>query len=162
VGWYAYIELMTTEPRALIEPLRPGELPAVLALLQRAALPPDGLEEHQETLLVARWEGKPVGCAGLELYGASALLRSVAVEADWRGRRLGIDLTRAALELARRREVRRVYLLTETAGEFFPRFGFRPIERAAAPPEVHRSVEFLHVCAETAQAMVLDLQGAED
>jgi amino-acid N-acetyltransferase len=151
---------MATEPSAVIEPLEPGELPAVLALLQRAGLPPDGLEGHQERLLVARWEGRPVGCAGLELYGASALLRSVAVEADWRGRGLGIELTRAALELARRRDVRRVYLLTETAGEFFPRFGFRSIERAAAPPEVQRSVEFMCVCPETAEAMLLELGAA--
>lgn len=150
---------MVPESRAVIEPLEPGELPAILALLQRADLPPDGLEAHQETVLVARWQGRPVGCAALEVYGDSALLRSVAVETDWRGRGLGLELTRAALELAGRRSVRRVYLLTETAGGFFPRFGFRRIERAAAPPEVQQSVEFASVCPETAEAMLLEMGG---
>ncbi len=152
---------MATESRTVIEPLEPGELPSVLALLQRAGLPPDGLEGHQETVLVARSQGRPVGCAGLELYGESALLRSVAVEAEWRGRGLGVDLTRAALELAGRSGVRRVYLLTETAGQFFPRFGFRRIERSAAPAEVRQSVEFMCVCPETAETMLLELAGMD-
>jgi amino-acid N-acetyltransferase len=152
---------MATESRTVIEPLEPGEFPSVLALLERAGLPSDGLEVHQDTVLVARSEGRPVGCAGLELYGESALLRSVAVEAEWRGRGLGVDLTKAALELAGGRGVRRVYLLTETAGEFFPRFGFRRIERAAAPPQVQQSVEFMCVCPETAEAMLLELGGME-
>ncbi|UCF41465.1 MAG: GNAT family N-acetyltransferase [Gemmatimonadota bacterium] len=149
---------MATDPSAAIELLQPGELPEVVDLLRRAALPPDDLEHHQETLLVARSASRVVGCAGLELYGESALLRSVAVEADWRGRGLGVALTRAALDLAGQRGVRRVYLLTETAGEFFPRFGFRSIERAAAPPEVQQSVEFMCVCPETAEAMLLELE----
>ncbi len=151
---------MTTRCGAVIAPLGAAGLEAVLALLGRVRLPGDGLEEHQDTVLVARLKGRLVGCAALELYGGSALLRSVAVDADLRGQGLGVDLTRAAVDLARRHGAKRVYLLTETAGDFFPRFGFRSIPRSAAAPEVQRSVEFTTVCPETAEVMLLELPAA--
>jgi len=133
------------------------DLPEVLTLLARSELPGDGLAEHAATLLVARTGGRIVGSAALELYGGAALLRSVAVEADQRGTGLGQRLTNAALDLARQRGVRRVYLLTETAADFFPRFGFRTIARDAVDPAVRGSVEFTTLCPASATAMVLEL-----
>ncbi|HLF28368.1 MAG TPA: arsenic resistance N-acetyltransferase ArsN2 [Anaerolineae bacterium] len=138
-----------------IAPARSDELPAILALLENSGLPPDGLSDHLATALVARADGRIVGSAALELYGPSALLRSVAVAAARRGQGLGQRLVQAALELARQRGVTSVYLLTETAGEFFPRFGFRRIERTETPQAVQRSVEFTTACAESARAMRL-------
>ena len=102
-------------------------------------------------------DGAVVGSAALELYGASALLRSVAVQRDRRGRGLGRRLTGAALDLARRCGAVRVYLLTETADDFFPRFGFSPVARREVPPSVRGSVEFVSACPESARAMVCDV-----
>lgn len=129
----------------------------MLALLARSDLPGDGLAEHAATLLVARDGDRVVGSAALELYGHAALLRSVAVDAERRGTGLGQRLTDAALDLARQRGVRAVYLLTETAAEFFPRFGFRTLARDAVDPAVRESVEFTTLCPASATAMVLDL-----
>jgi len=142
---------------ATITPADPADLPAVLDLLERSRLPGDGLAEHAATLLVARDGDRIVGSAALELYGTAALLRSVAVDPDRRGTGLGQRLTSAALELARQRGVRTVYLLTETAGDFFPRFGFRAIGRDAVDPAVRASVEFTTLCPASALAMALDL-----
>ena len=133
--------------------VRPGEEAPLLELLERCRLPEAGLREHLETALVAREDGRIVGSSVLELYADGALLRSVAVEADRRGIGLGIRLTEAALELARRRGARRVFLLTETAGEFFPRFGFRVIARAEVPESVKSSVEFTSACPQSALVM---------
>src|SRR5437660_12369399 len=102
-----------------------GDLPAVLDLLQRSKLPRAEVERVVETLLVAREGDRVVGCAAVELYGAGALLRSVAVEPSTRGLGLGQQLTRAALDLARTRGARTVSLLPETAVDFFPRFAVR-------------------------------------
>jgi amino-acid N-acetyltransferase len=135
----------------------PGDLPAVLALLERSGLPQDGLSEHLATTIVARSGEAVVGSAALELYGEAALLRSVAVDAALRGQGLGQHLTRAALDLARQRGVATVYLLTETAGEFFPRFGFQLTERAAVVPAVQQSVEFKGACPASAQVLVASL-----
>jgi amino-acid N-acetyltransferase len=139
---------------------RPSELPAVLALLEQSGLPQDGLSEHLATTVVARDGDAVVGSAALEIYGGAALLRSVAVDAGLRGQGLGQRLTRAALDLARDRGVATVYLLTETAADFFPRFGFQLTERAAVDPAVQQSVEFISACPASAQVLVASLSGA--
>jgi amino-acid N-acetyltransferase len=138
----------------------PDDLPALLALLERSGLPKEGLADHLETTLVARDGDEVVGSAALETYGAAALLRSVAVDSMLRGERLGQRLTRAALDLARHRGVARVYLLTETADDYFTRFGFHAIDRLAVDAAVQQSVEFTSACPASAQVLVASLSSA--
>ncbi|MCI0395791.1 MAG: arsenic resistance N-acetyltransferase ArsN2, partial [Chloroflexi bacterium] len=126
----------------IIEPAAPADLTSLLELLHQSRLPLDGFSDHLATALVARDGQAIVGSAALELYGRSALLRSVAVAESRRGRGLGHQLTQAALALARQRGASHVYLLTETAAGFFPRFGFQPIDRAHVPAAVQQSLEF--------------------
>jgi amino-acid N-acetyltransferase len=140
-----------------IERATVADLASILALLEQSGLPQDGLSEHITTALIARDVGGIVGSAALEHYGAAALLRSVAVAAAWRGQGLGQRLTAAALDMAREGGVTQVYLLTETAADFFPRFGFRPIARAEVDSAVQQSVEFTSACPDSALAMVVDL-----
>ncbi len=104
--------------------------------------------------MIARDGDEVVGSAALEPYGAAALLRSVAVDARLRGEGLGQRLTRAALDLARDRGVATVYLLTETAADFFARFGFHAIDRSAVDAAVQQSVEFTSACPASAQVLV--------
>ena len=106
---------------------------------------------------MARQEPGVVGTAALELYGDAALLRSVAVATSLRGQGLGAALTVAALDLARRRGVRTVYLLTETAERFFPKFGFTAITRVEVEPGVLQSPEFTTACPTSALVMVKQL-----
>jgi amino-acid N-acetyltransferase len=129
------------------------DIAAVLELLNACGLPSAGLADHQATALVARQGSAVVGCAALELYGQHALLRSVAVADGRRGEGLGRRLVEAALALSRQKGVSQLYLLTETAADFFPRFGFRPIAREQVNPAVRRSVEFTEACPESALAM---------
>src|SRR3989442_7860643 len=142
----------------VITPATPADLPAILELLDGSNLPRAGLDAHVATTLVAK-EGKQlVGTAALELYGECALLRSVAVAPELRGHGLGQELTRHALALAHRHKIKSVYLLTETAGGIFPRFGFRAIPRDAVHPAVQRSVEFTSACPASALVMRLELR----
>ena len=140
-----------------ITPADQADLPAILDVLAANKLPRAGIEHHLATTLVAREDAELVGTAALELYGSAALLRSVAVATRLRGRGLGQALTRAALDLARRRGVRTVYLLTETAGAFFPRFGFKPTTRADVEPAVLDSDEFKSACPQSALVMARSL-----
>ncbi|WP_026370875.1 arsenic resistance N-acetyltransferase ArsN2 [Kallotenue papyrolyticum] len=137
-----------------IERAQPADLEAVRQLLQRSQLPLDGLDAAHLLLLVARRDGAILGCAGLELYSDAALLRSVAVDTTARGQGLGQRLTAAALDLARTYGVQRVYLLTETADGFFPRCGFRPIERDQVEAVIRTSVEWTHSCPASARVML--------
>jgi amino-acid N-acetyltransferase len=118
------------------------DLPAVLALLATGNLPTEGVDTILPTVLVAREGERLIGCAGLEVYGTVALLRSVAVHPVHRGRQLGQYLIQAILDHARHLGIHEVYLLTETASEYFPRFGFRLIDpnravTAASNPMTH-------------------------
>lgn len=135
----------------------PKDLNTVLALLADASLPKEGVAEHFQDFLVARAKGQVVGSVGMERYGQSALLRSLAVAPQYRGRGLGRALTRRLLEQAREQGVKRVFLLTTTAPDFFPKFGFRRIPREGADTEVKDSVEFRTACCQSAVCMRLDL-----
>lgn len=130
-----------------------AEVNRFLAVLQSSGLPTDGLRDHLATALVAREDGVVIGSAALDCCSRAALLRSVAVVAAKRGQHLGERLTSAALNLALARGITDVYLLTEMAQDFFPRFGFHAIPRQAVAPAVQRSVEWTSACPVTAQAM---------
>lgn len=133
------------------------DLDAVLGLLEDAALPTAGVSEFFDRFVVAEGAGRIVGVAGLEVHGRDGVLRSVVVRPDLRGRGLGARLTRWVLDSAREIGLRRLYLLTTTAEDYFPRYGFRRIDRSEAPPEVRESVEFREACPASAAAMMREL-----
>ena len=115
---------MSAEPR----PARAEDIPRIEELITGEHLPAYGLDEFLETFFVLADGEHVVGCAGLEVYGEAALLRSVVVAPERRRREEGRRLVKAALAEARRRGVARVYLFTMNAGVFFGRLGFREVE----------------------------------
>jgi amino-acid N-acetyltransferase len=126
---------------------------SILQLLRDADLPVDGLLDHLETAFVARIDDRIVGCAALEPYEDGALLRSVAVVPAMRGQAIGRRLVDAAIELADSLGAPAVYLLTTSAGRYFPKLGFAPITRAQVPASVQESVEFRSVCPASAEVL---------
>jgi len=133
---------------------------ALLALMERAHLPTDGLSSHLDAAFVARDGDRVVGSAAIELYADGGLLRSVAVDAECRGSGLGARLTAAAIDEAQRRQLPALYLLTTTAERFFPRFGFEPITRDEVPASVQDSIEFRGACPASAVVMLKRLPGS--
>jgi amino-acid N-acetyltransferase len=113
------------------------------------------VDEHLDSFFVEDDGGRVVGAVGLELYGEDALLRSIVVAGSARGAGLGSTLTRRALDEARARGVRAVYLLTTTAEAFFPRFGFERTAREDMPEGLQASRELRGACPSTAVAMRL-------
>lgn len=136
---------------------RPTDEPAIHALLVDAALPVAGVREALNHFVVSEAAGRLVGVAGLEVHGSDGVLRSVAVAPALRGQGLGARLTDRVLEEARSGGLARVYLLTTTAEAYFPRHGFRRIDRSEASEAVRRSVEFRDACPASAVAMVVEL-----
>lgn len=123
-------------------------------LLRSSSLPADDLN-FKKDLLVGYYEGDSlVGTGALEIYGAYALLRSLSVKLGIRGKSVGSTITEYLLNEAKKRNLKAIYLLTETARGFFSKKGFEDIGRDQVPQEVKVSSEFSHVCPTTAVAMV--------
>ncbi len=97
------------------------------------------------------------GCVGAEVYGDAALLRSLAVREDQRGRGIADQLVARLTASLKRRGVKRVVLLTTTAERFFERRGFVSIARENVPDGVRASEEFRGVCPASAIAMMASL-----
>jgi amino-acid N-acetyltransferase len=133
---------------------------AIERLLTDSGLPLDGVRDQIDRFIVAEENGAIAGCAALERYGEIALLRSVAVDSRFRGRRFGERLVSQMIAIARRDRIESLFLLTTTAAEWFPRFGFRSIVRDLAPADLSESSEFRGACPASAVLMTLDLHGA--
>ncbi len=151
---------LTTLGAASIRRAVRGDLPAIERLLVSANLPTAGVADILNTrpadFFVAEADTAPngiVAVAGLEVCCNTAVLRSVAVEPEWRSRGLGRELVRQIVCDAEARGIHALYLLTMTAEHYFPRLGFERIERSSIPPEVAETVEFKCACPNTAVAM---------
>lgn len=129
------------------------ELIAIGALLEAAGLPTRDLQSAQPEFLVIREDGKVVAAGALQRFGPAALLRSVVVADDRRGRSLGSAIVAELERQAREAKIERLVLLTETAGRFFALRGYQVIERAAAPGDMQQSEEFRSLCPGSATCM---------
>jgi amino-acid N-acetyltransferase len=134
-----------------VEKAGPADREGVESLLSASELPLDGLN-HTE-LWCIRDGDSVIGAAGLETWGDQGLLRSVVVAGRYRGSGIGKMLTESVLEAASEKGLSEVYLLTETAPDFFERFGFTHFERKNVKGDVLNSVEFKDACPETAPVM---------
>src|SRR5690242_12152881 len=110
-----------------------ADAPAVERLLSEARLPLDGAAEALSLGVVAREGDRVVAAAAVERFGDDGLLRSVVVASDRQGTGLGRRIVAAAEDLARRDGIRDLYLLTETAVDWFPRLGYELVDRDTAP-----------------------------
>jgi amino-acid N-acetyltransferase len=126
---------------------------AVTTLLRDAELPIDGVAQWLDRFWIAEHQGRVVGIAGMEQYGDSGLLRSVAVVPEWRGTGIGRTLVDHVLEEGRAAGVREVYLLTTTAEHYFPRLGFSCCDRESVPSALRASAEFKGACPASAVVM---------
>ena len=150
-------DLMT--PVFTIRAARPDDAGAVETALRNSELPLDGLhDQFGDGYAVAEVNGELIGVEGIEVYGTDGLLRSAAVVSAWRGKGVGDALTRDRIEWARRRGLKSLYLLTTTAGDYWPRFGFARADRNVAPQAMRASPEFTDACPSTALFMALSHQ----
>jgi amino-acid N-acetyltransferase len=147
-------------PEFSLRDARPSDLAPVLALLAERKLAPNHVElQFGAQYVVAETPaGDLIGVAGVERHDDDGLLRSAAVAERLTGRGIGEALTRNRLAWARQAGVRSLYLLTETAAGYWPRFGFGRIARDSAPDAILRSPEWAGGCPASAVAMRLDLR----
>lgn len=103
--------------------------------------------------LVAEISGHIVGVVGREPLGDCVLFRSLAIAPDFRGQGLAGALTAKLEHCSKAGGAQTAYLLTNTAGKFAEKHGFRVLPRTEAPATIQHSTEFRHICCTSALCM---------
>jgi amino-acid N-acetyltransferase len=124
-------------------------------LLTTTQLPTSDLRaEHLAHFIVMRdndKHNKIVGVAGLERIGKhSGLVRSIAVQEEYRNRGIASDLYHAIEEHACSMGIRTVFALTTTIADWLTRLGYKQLTRDNAPEELRQTPEFLGLCPDSA------------
>lgn len=126
----------------------------VRRLLDAAALPGADIDDDMLAYFIAvRLEGEMAGIAGLEPHGRVGLLRSLVVRDSIRGAGLGRQLVAEAEHRAVAQGIDTLYLLTNTAADYFRRLGYHECPRDAAPEAIRHTEEFAALCPDDAAFM---------
>jgi amino-acid N-acetyltransferase len=126
---------------------------SIVTLLQSGHLPVEDLPADLDNFFIALDNDNVVGAGGLEKYNNCGLLRSLVVNKDYRNEKIAGKLVRQLEERAKDLGVDCIYLLTETAPDYFTRKGYEKIKREEVPADLLSSSEFNHVCPQSAIAM---------
>lgn len=133
------------------------DLGQITTLLDATGLPPLPANLPLANVLVALRTNTVIGVIALEVKGLRGLVRSVAVEAGHSREGVGTSLLQSLLARAQELSLRELYLLTESAEEFFGNAGFVAVPRDVVPAEIRSTREFREQCAESATVMRLRL-----
>lgn len=126
---------------------------AVISLLQSEGLPTGDLDPNLRHFYLALDQNVLVGVAAIEYYAGCALLRSLAVVPQYRNHKIaGLLILRSENE-AKANGIEELYLLTETAAEYFEKNGYSRIERTEVPETIKLSSQFSQLCPISAVVM---------
>ncbi|MBC8038375.1 MAG: GNAT family N-acetyltransferase [Rhizobiales bacterium] len=128
-----------------------GRFKELLAAAKLSAADLTGKAKRYVGILDAK--GKLMSAGGFEKCGTDMLLCSVAVDPALRGRKLGRTIVGKLLGMAGDEGVHDVYLLTNTAADFFAALGFEKISRDRVPAAVAATSQFSGKACASAQAM---------
>lgn len=129
-----------------VDPLDAG----LHAALSAEGLPVSDLGADHQRMWRGVGEGETIGYGGIEFYGDDALLRSVVILPDHKGRGHGAALVSRIVAEA---GVEELWLLTNTAAAFFSRLGWTVRDRADAPSAIAAAAEFASLCPASATCM---------
>lgn len=138
-----------------MRPATRQDWPAIKRMLLAEGLPLDGAQEHLARFTVGEAAGQLVCAGGLEVYGADALLRSVVVDTESRGKGWGKQLLIQLTEQAAGLGVTKLYLLTTTADAYFSRLGYGAVSRSRIPEQLKLSRELQGACPASATVMTM-------
>lgn len=141
----------------LLKNVCPAQAPDLINFLEQVKLPTSDLPTDLSSFILALDGAQIVGSAGMELLGNVGLLRSVAVAETHRNQNIGQQLFTAALDYARLNAVQEVFLITNTAAEYFEKNGFRQVDRADVPIEILETKQFSALCPASAIVMKMEL-----
>lgn len=140
----------------------PEDLRAIQNLLSICLLPTSDLRDSHRALYVAETERGIIGAGALDDVGESiGMLGALAVMPGYRKQQIGRRLVQRLLAQAEELGLKQLFLLTQTACDYFLHIGFEPIERRSAPASVSESLLFRVLNPADARLMMCQLGIAE-
>ena len=140
-------------PVGSIVRLRAGDLAQLENLLLANNLPVEDCADQAQNFYGIFNDKDLIAAGGLEPAANFALLRSVVVHEQYRGRGLGKSIIEYLVRLADSDGRESIYLLTETAGSYFENLGFKRIDRVEVPAAIVNTRQFSSLCPDTATCL---------
>jgi len=102
-------------------------------ILQRSK---DDLYQHLQEFMIAEYDGVLVGTAALHIYGSNiAEIRSLVVNPDYQGKRIGHVLVEGCEKMAGQLHVAKVFALTYV-DHFFTSMGYAVVPKESLPHKI--------------------------
>lgn len=128
----------------------------VESLLLKSNLPISDLPKVEELKFFGIFvDEKLAGVVGLELHDSSGLLRSLAVEEEYKNKGFGKILVGYLEGWALNHGIKKIYLLTLIASEFFRFLGYETIPRSQAPDAIAKTTQFCELCPCSSGAILM-------
>ena len=137
--------------------LRPEHLNQLEALLNSNGLPGEDCAEQGDIFCGIFDHDELIAAGGLETADNYSLLRSIVVKPRYRGRGLARAIAEFLLERARLQGRAAVYLLTESAAEYFENLGFCHVTRTQVPDAIASTRQFSSLCPDSASCLMTTL-----
>lgn len=147
-------QVIENEEQTIIRQAISDDLGKIKLLLESVSLPSVDIGDHISNFLVLEYAGTLIGTIGMELYGETALLRSLAIRKEYQFDGYGRNLYQCLVLNAQKNGVKHIYLLTTTAEKYFSKKGFRKISRYEVPEEIKNTTEYTTLCPSDSICMV--------
>lgn len=130
-----------------------SDIDQVESILKESNLPTNDIFEYIDNFVVAEQDNKVIGLGGFEKHGDIVLLRSLSVRQEYRGEDVGKSIYELLGSKISHAGINAIYLLTETATDYFIKLGFTIIDRTNIPNAVKETRQFKELCPSTAIVM---------
>lgn len=133
------------------------DIKQIKSLLEECNLPVNDINEYIDNFVIAVQNNDIIGVGGYEKYGEIVLIRSIAVAKKYRGHSIGVNIYHLLESKIKYLGIKNIYLLTETAVEYFNKLGFTIKERKNIPDAVTQTKQCKELCPSTAIVMFNEL-----
>lgn len=141
---------------------RESDFQRIRKLLESCGLPSLDVDGRKQKMFIAESDGRLVAVGGIEKYGDVALVRSIAVAPEYRKNGMASNIYHLIEEYAHDSEVVALYLMTESAGGFFQKHGFKEQERKRVPGLIKQTDQYSRLCPSSATVMFKALSAWND
>ena len=143
-----------TEMQMIFTELKSEEFDSTFNLLKESKLDVSDLKQANIRLFRLEENGETIGVGGLEIFSDQALLRSIAIRKEFQGKGLGKELVEQIESAAKESGISALYLLTNTAADFFKSIGYQTIQRDDFAEQLKQTSQFSGLCPISAICMM--------